>query len=114
MPNSACCLIVDCSAIRRMLAARTPPSSSRCGFSCAHSCAGATLASQSTMSPRNANRSASNAPMAPVRMTVASKYLRKPREHAHMNAKKPRGGGAGGASGIGIDQAFEKRKHAGS
>ena len=59
----------------------------------------ATRASQSTMLPIMLNSSASNAPITAVSNVVASRYPRSPFEHAHRNAKKPRGGVSGVASG---------------
>src|SRR4029453_4586803 len=84
-----------------MLPASTAPSSSSRGLSFVQSSAGCTCASQSTMLPRKEKSNASNAPITAVSSVVASRYLRSPVEHAHRNAKKPRGGVTGTASGEG-------------
>ena len=99
LPASVCCLIEDCSATTPMLAISTPPSSSSVVRCSTHSRAGSTAASQSTMRPIMLNSSASNAPMAAVSSVIASRYLRSPSEHDQTNAKNPRGGIDGGASG---------------
>ena len=51
------------------------------------------------MLPRNANSSASNAPITAVSNVMASRYFRSPFEHDHRNAKNPRGGVSGTVSG---------------
>ena len=115
LPNSVCCLIVDCSATSTMLPASTPPSSSRRAAllrpelrglhfrRASRRCrpASRTAAPRTRRSPRSA-------------ASCASRYLRRPFEHAHRNAKKPRGGVIGRRLGIGVDQAFEEAEHAGT
>ena len=99
LPASACCLSSDCTATSTRLAVSTPPSSSRLWPWSAHRRAGVVALSQSTTRPRNANSSASNAPMTAVHKVIAIMYGRRPRVQAHRNGKKRLGGGEGSASG---------------
>ena len=99
LPKITCCLIVDCSTTSSTLPASTAPRNSRRSRSLAHSSAGATVESQSTMLPIMLNRYASNAPIAAVSSVVASIQGRTPSAACHRNAKKDFGGVAGGASG---------------
>ena len=104
LPASAWCLNSVCSATtQRCWPSSTAPSSSSVPPLLGPQLRRLDLrASQSTMRPSIANSSASKAPIAAVSSVIASRIRpRRPSVQAQRKAKKPRGGGAGAASGYG-------------